>query len=82
MTTHDMIMTLMTWIILHPQMPLISHHILVKIKHSTHIHPLGQRTGINVLVNPKIVIKLDPITIGVTMGNMPMTVAIVAPLTH
>jgi hypothetical protein len=75
-------MTLMTWMILHPQMALISNHILVEIKHPTHIHPLGQRTGINVLINPTIVIKLDPITIGVTMGNVHMTVDIEAPLTH
>ena len=71
-----------TQIILHPQMALIGHPIRVEMKYLTHTHPLKQRIGIDTGVNPIIVIGLNPITIGITMGGMPMTVALVAPLTH
>ena len=40
-------MTLMTQMILHPQMVLIGHQIQVKIKYPTHTHPLEQRIGID-----------------------------------
>ena len=74
-------MILTTWMILHPQMALIGHHAQVEMKYLTHTHPLKQRIGIDTGVDPIVVIRLDPITISITMGSVPMTVAIVAPLT-
>ena len=76
------IMVLMTWMILHPQMALIGHHARVEMRLPTHTHPLKQRIGINTDVGPIVVIGPSPITTGVTMGVIPMTMAVIAPLTH
>ena len=62
-------MTLTTWMILHPQMALISHHAQVEMKYLTHTHPLEQRIGINTDIYPIVVIRLYPITISITMGG-------------
>ena len=68
--------------ILHPQMALIGHHAQVEMRYPTSTHPLKQRIGINTDVGPIVVIGPSPITTGITMGVMPMTVAMIAPLTH
>ena len=52
------------------------------MKYLNPTHPLKQRIGIDTDVNPIVVIRLNPIIIGITMGGVPMTVAIAAPLTH
>ena len=65
------VMTLMTWMIFHPQMALVGHHIPVEMKYLTHTHPLKQRIGINTDIDPIVVIRLDLITIGFTMGGVP-----------
>ena len=71
----------MTWMILHPQMALIDHHTQVEMKPPTHTHPLKQRIGIDTDIGPTVVIGPSPITTGVTMGVMHMTVAMIAHLT-
>ena len=81
-TNSGRIIILTTRMILHPQMALIGHHAQVEMRLLTCTNPLKQRIGIDTGVNPIIVIGLNPITIGITMGGMPMTVALVAPLTH
>ena len=68
--------------ILHPQIALIGHHARVEMKYLTHTHPLKQRIGINTGIDPIVVIGLSPITTGITMGVVPMTVAVTAPLTR
>ena len=72
----------MTRMIPHPQMALTGHHVQVEMKHSTRTHPLKQRIGIDIGVDPIVVVGPSPITTGVTMGVMPMTVAMIAPLTR
>ena len=52
------------------------------MRYPTHTHPLKQRIGINTSVGPIVVIGPSPITTALTMGVMPMTVAMTAPLTH
>ena len=71
----------MTWMILHPHMALIGHHVQVEMKYPTCTHPLKQRIGIDTGVDPIVVIRLSPITTGVTIVVVPMTVAMIAPLT-
>ena len=65
----------------HPQMALTDHHVRVKMKHLTRTHPPKQRIGIDTGIDP-IVLVVGPslITTGVTMGVVPMTVAVIAPL--
>ena len=75
-------MILTTWMILHPQMSLIGHHTRVKIRYPTRTHPLKQKIGIDTGIGPIVVIGPSPITKGVTMGVVPMTVAMTALLTH
>ena len=75
-------MILTTPMIPHPQMALTGHHNRVEMKYLTHTHPLTQRIGIDTGVNPKVVVGPSPITTGVTMGIVPMTVAMIAPLTR
>ena len=64
-----------------PQMALTGHHIQVEIKYLTCTHPLKQRIGINTGVDPIVVVGPSLITTGVTMGVVPMTMAVIAPLT-
>ena len=52
------------------------------MKYPTRTHPLKQRIGIDTGVDPIVVVGLSPITTGVTMGVVPMTVAVIAPLTR
>jgi hypothetical protein len=66
-TNGSRIMILTTRIILYPQMALIGHHARVEMRFLTRTHPLKQRIGIDT---------------GVTMGIVPMTVAVIAPLTR
>ena len=73
-------MILTTQMILHPQMALIVHHAQVEMRHPTRTHPLKQRIGIDTGVDP-IVVGLSPITTGITMGVVPMTVPMIPPLT-
>ena len=80
-TNGGRIMILMTRMILHPQMALIGHHTQVERRYLTHTHPLKQRIGINTDIGPIVVIRPSLITTGVTMGVVPMTVAVIAPLT-
>ena len=79
-TNGDRIMILTTQMILHPQMALIGHHAQVEMRHPTRTHPLKQRIGIDTGVDP-IVVGLSPITTGITMGVVPMTVPMIPPLT-
>jgi hypothetical protein len=51
------------------------------MKHLTHTHPLEQRIEIHMDVNPIVVIGLDLMAIGINMGGVPMTMAIIALLT-
>ena len=44
-------------------------------------NPLKQRIGIDTEVGPIVVIRPSPINTGITMGVVPMTVAMIAPLT-
>jgi hypothetical protein len=78
----DRAMTLTTRMILHPRMALIGHHARVGMKRPTHTHPLGQRIGIDEDVDPTGVIGLNPMTIDVTLGDVPITVAMIAPPTR
>ena len=59
-----------------------NHHARVEMKYLTHTHPLKQRIGIDTDVDPMVIIRLNLMIISITMGGIPMTVAIVAPLTH
>ena len=81
-TNGDRIMILTTWMILHPQMALIGHHVQVEMRYTTCTHPLKQRIGINTGVDPIVVVGPSLITTGVTMGVVPMTMAVTAPLTR
>ena len=74
-------MNLTTWMILHPQMALIGYHTQVEIKYLTHTHPLKQRIGIDTSIDLIVVIGLGLITTSITTGGVPMTVAMIAPLT-
>ena len=46
------------------------------MKHLTHTHPLEQSIRIDEDVDPTVAIRLDPMTIGITMGDVPMIMAI------
>ena len=81
-TKGDRIKILTTRMIPHPQMALTDHHVEVGMKHLTRTHPLKQRIGIDTDVDPIVVVGPSPITTGVTMGVVPMTVAVIAPLTR
>ena len=52
------------------------------MKHPTRTHSLKQRIGIDTDVDPMVVVGPSPITTGVTMGVVPMTMAVIAPLTR
>ena len=78
----DRIMILMTWMIHHPQMALTGHHVQVEMKYPTCTHPLTQRIGINTGIDPIVVVGPGLVTTGITMGVVPMTVAVIAPLTR
>ena len=52
------------------------------MKHPTCTHPLKQRIGIDTGVDPIVVVGPSPKTTGITMGIVPMNVAMIAPLTH
>ena len=75
------IMILTTPMIPHPQMALTGHHNRVEMKYLTRTHPLTQRIGIDTGVDPIVVVGPSLITTGVTIGVVPMTVAVIAPLT-
>ena len=81
-TNGSRIMILTTWMILHPQMALIGHHTQVEMRYPTCTHPLKQRIGIDTGIGPIVVIGPSPITVGITMGVISMTMAVTAPLTH
>ena len=51
------------------------------MRYPTCTHPLKQRIEIDTDVSPIVVIGHSPITTGITMGVVPMTVAVIAPLT-
>ena len=75
-------MILTTQMIPHPQMALTGHHVRVEMKHPTRTHPLKQRIGIDTDVDPIVVVGPSLITTGITVGVVPMTVAVIAPLTR
>ena len=81
-TNGGRIMILMTQMILHPLMTHIGHHAQVEMKYMTCTHPLKQRIGIDTGVSPIVVIRPSLITTGITMGVMPMTMVVTAPLTR
>ena len=81
-TNGDRIMILTTWMILHSQMARTGHHVRVDMKYPTRTHPLKQRIGIDIGVDPIVVVGPSPITTGITMGVVPMTVAVIVPLTY
>ena len=72
----------MTRMIPHPQMALTGHHVRVEMKHLTRTHPLKQRIGIDTGIDSIVVVRPSPIITGVTMGIMPITMAVISPLTH
>ena len=78
-TNGSRIMILTTWMILHPQMALIGHHARVKMRLPTWTHPLEQRIGIDAGIDPRVVVGPSPITTGLTMDVVHMTVAVIAP---
>ena len=52
------------------------------MKHPTCTHPLKQRIGIDTSIDPIVVVGPSLITTDITMGVVPMTVAMIAPLTR
>jgi hypothetical protein len=79
-TRGNRVTTLMTRMTRHPQMIPTDHHDLVGKKIQDLTHHLEGKIGIDKDGNPIAVIGLDPMTIGVTMGDTPMVVEIVVPL--
>ena len=78
-TNSNRIMILTTQMILHPQMALIGHHARVKMRLPTCTHPLKQRIGIDAGIDPIVVVGPSPITTGITMDVVHMTVDVIAP---